>query len=126
MPSAHLHLMVRAEIVNPPGVNDVEAVKTFMTDLVGHVRMKILSPARSLWCDEPGNEGITADVLLTTSNSVIHIWNYEDNTGRLDFDLYSCAPFTVEEVVDFIKQHFEVTRLSTRFINREHDLIDIA
>lgn len=126
MPSAHLHLMVRAEIVNPPGVNDIEAVKTFMTDLVGHVRMKILSPARSLWCDEPGNEGITADVLLTTSNAVVHIWNYEDNTGRLDFDLYSCAPFTPEEVIEFIGKHFSVTKLAHRFINREHDLIDIA
>jgi S-adenosylmethionine/arginine decarboxylase-like enzyme len=120
MPSAHLHLMVRAEIVNPPGVNDVEAVKTFMTNLVSHVRMKILSPARSLWCDEPGNEGITADVLLTTSNSVVHIWNYEDNTGRLDFDLYSCAPFTPQEVIEFISDHFQLTRLDFKFIDREN------
>lgn len=125
MPSAHLHLMVRAEIVNPPGVNDVDAVKTFMTDLVGHVRMKILSPARSMWCDEPGNEGITADVLLTTSNAVIHIWNYEDDTGRLDFDLYSCAPFTAEEVIDFIGKHFKLTSVAYRFFNRDN-LYDIA
>jgi hypothetical protein len=89
MPSAHLHLMVRAEIVNPPGVNDVEAVNTFMTTLVDKVRMKVLSPAITLWCDEPGNEGITSSILLTTSNSVVHIWNYEDGTGLLEFDLYS-------------------------------------
>lgn len=126
MPSAHLHLMVRAEIVNPPGVNDVEAVKTFMTDLVDHVRMKVLSPARSLWCDEPGNEGITADVLLTTSNSVVHIWNYVDNTGKFDFDLYSCAPFTPEEVIAFIKERFQVTRIVHKFIDRERDLLDIT
>jgi S-adenosylmethionine/arginine decarboxylase-like enzyme len=126
MPSAHLHLMVRAEIVNPPGVNDVEAVKNIMTDLVDHVRMKVLSPARALWCDEPGNEGITADVLLTTSNSVIHIWNYENNRGKLDFDLYSCAPFTPEEVIEFLKERFQVTRHVFRFIDRESELKDVA
>lgn len=125
MPSVHLHLMVRAEIVNPPGVNDVKAVDTFMTNLVSHVRMRVLSPAVTLWCDEPGNEGITSSILLTTSNSVIHIWNYEDGTGLLEFDLYSCAFFTPEEVTGFIKTHFSVTKMRYKFIDREHDLVDI-
>lgn len=125
MPSAHLHLMVRAEIVNPPGVNDVKAVDTFMTTLVDHVRMKILSPAVTLWCDEPGNEGITSSILLTTSNSVIHIWNYEDGTGLLEFDLYSCAPFTPFEVIDYLSAHFKLTKVAYKFIDRAHDLIEI-
>jgi hypothetical protein len=64
--------------------------------------MKVLSPAVTLWCDEPGNEGITSSILLTTSNSVVHIWNFEDDTGLLEFDLYSCAPFTPEEVIAYI------------------------
>lgn len=125
MPSAHLHLMVRAEINNPPTATDLVYVNDFMTGLVAHVRMKVLSPARTLWCDEPGNEGITSDILLTTSNSVVHIWNYEDNTGLFEFDLYSCAPYTPEEVVDYIKAHFDVTKVAYKFIDREHDLIDI-
>lgn len=125
MPSAHLHLMVRAEINNPPTATDLAYVNDFMTGLVAHVRMKVLSPARTLWCDEPGNEGITSDILLTTSNSVVHIWNYEDNTGLFEFDLYSCAHYTPEEVVDYIKSHFEVTKVAYKFIDREHDLIDI-
>ena len=125
MPSTHLHLMVRAEIVNPPGVNDVEAVNTFMTDLVAQVRMKILSPAVTLWCDEPGNEGITSSILLTTSNSVVHIWNYPDNTGLFEFDLYSCAPFTPIEVIEYIRKRFEVTKIAYKFIDREHDLVEL-
>lgn len=126
MPTAHLHLMVRAEIVNPPGVNDVKAVDTFMTTLVDRVRMKILSPAVTLWCDEVGNEGITSSILLTTSNSVVHIWNFEDGTGLLEFDLYSCAPFTPFEVIDYIKERFQVTKVAYKFIDRQHDLIDIT
>lgn len=126
MASTHLHLMVRAEIVNPPGVNDVKAVDIFMTKLVDHVRMKVLSPAVTLWCDEPGNEGITSSILLTTSNSVVHIWNYEDGTGLFEFDLYSCAPFTAEEVIDYIKTHFDVTKLAHKFIDRSLDLVDIS
>lgn len=126
MPQAHLHLMVRAEIVNPPGVNDVGAVVSFLSDLVDRVRMRVLMPPRALWCDEPGNEGITGDVLLTTSNSVVHIWNYDDGTGLLEFDLYSCAPFTPEEVVNFIQERFQVTKVVYKFIDREHDLVDIS
>jgi S-adenosylmethionine/arginine decarboxylase-like enzyme len=118
--------MVRAEIVNPPGVNDVGAVISFLTDLVDRVRMKVLMPARALWCDEPGNEGITGDILLTTSNSVIHIWNYEDDTGLLEFDLYSCAPFTPEEVVDLLEERFQLTKVVYKFIDRQNDLIDIT
>ncbi len=126
MPSAHLHLMVRAEILNPPTESDLAFVNNFMTGLVTHVRMKVLSPARTLWCNEPGNEGITSDILLTTSNSVVHIWNYEDGTGLFEFDLYSCAPYTPEEVVDYIKSHFLVNKIAYKFIDREHDLIDIT
>jgi S-adenosylmethionine/arginine decarboxylase-like enzyme len=118
--------MVRAEIVNPPGVNDVGAVVSFLTDLVDRVRMKVLMPARALWCDEPDNEGITGDILLTTSNSVIHIWNYEDDTGLLEFDLYSCAPFTPEEVVDLLEERFQLTKVVYKFIDRQNDLIDIT
>ena len=125
MPQAHLHLMVRAEINSPPTVADIDYVNNFLTDLVTEVRMKILRPATSLWCDEPGNEGITGDILLTTSNSVVHIWNYEDGTGLFEFDLYSCAPFTPKEVVAFIKQRFDVTKIVYKFIDREHDLIEI-
>lgn len=126
MPVAHLHLMVRAEIVNPPGVNDIEAVNKFMTTLVDRVRMRILSPAVTLWCDEPGNEGITSSILLTTSNSVVHIWNHKDGTGLMEFDLYSCAPFTPEEVISYIKESFTVTKVAYKFIDREHDLKEIA
>lgn len=125
MPAAHLHIMVRAEIANPPGRDSVDHVNTFMTSLVDHVRMKVLSPAVTLWCDEPGNEGITSSILLTTSNSVVHIWNYEDNTGLFEFDLYSCAPYTPDEVVSFIRQYFDVTKIVYKFIDRSTDLIEI-
>lgn len=126
MPSAHLHLMVRAEIANPPGRDKVDHVNAFMTRLVDHVRMKVLYPAVTLWCDEPGNEGITSSILLTTSNSVVHIWNYEDDTGLFEFDLYSCAPYTPQEVIDFIKQYFSVTKIVYKFIDRASDLIELS
>jgi S-adenosylmethionine/arginine decarboxylase-like enzyme len=119
-------LLVRAEILSPPQKQDVKFVDDFMTTLVDRVRMKVLSPAVTLWCDEEGNEGITSSILLTTSNSVIHIWNYEDGTGLLEFDLYSCAPFTPEEVIGYIRENFYVTKVSYKFIDREHDLIDIT
>jgi S-adenosylmethionine/arginine decarboxylase-like enzyme len=125
MPYAHLHLLVRAEIINPPRRDQLSFIDSFMTTLVYRVRMKVLSPAVTLWCDEPGNEGITSSILLTTSNSVIHIWNHKDGTGLLEFDLYSCSPFTPEEVIGYIRENFQVTKVSYKFIDREHDLKEI-
>lgn len=120
MPSAHLHLLISAQIKNPPGKNDCKKVEDFMRGMVKHVRMKILRDASALWCDEEGNEGITADVLLTTSHSMLHIWNESiDGTCRMEFDLYSCAPFSVEEVFEYVTAHFDVSHASYKFLNRE-------
>lgn len=118
-PSAHLHLLVNAQIKNPPGPQDCEKINEFMRGMVKHVRMKIMLEPVSAWCDELGNEGITSTVILTTSHCVMHIWNLQDS-GIMQFDLYSCAPFSVNEVMEFIAKHFDVTSASYKFLDREN------
>lgn len=122
-PSAHLHLLINAQIKNPPGRNDCEMINEFMRGMVKHVRMKVMLDPVSAWCDEPGNEGITSTVILTTSHCVLHIWNLpEDEPSIMQFDLYSCAPFGIDEVMDFIKQHFDVMSAAYKFLDRESGL----
>ena len=125
-PSAHLHLIVTADIKNPPTSDQVDFVSQFMTEMVEHVRMKIMISPQTDWCADEGNEGITSIVVLTTSHSVIHIWNNpEPELSKLEFDLYSCAPFTPQEVIEKIKSAFQVENISYKFLDRTDGLIDI-
>ena len=122
-PSAHLHLLVNAEIKDPPGPGDCEKINEFMRGMVEHVRMKVMLDPVSAWCDEPGNEGITSTVILTTSHCAMHIWNMpEPHHSIMQFDLYSCAPFTAEEVFDYINQHFTVMSASYKILDRDNGL----
>lgn len=91
-----------------------------MRGLVSHVRMQIMREPSSAWCETPGNEGITSTVILTTSHCALHIWNSpEPEESLMQFDLYSCAPFTVEEVMEYISKTFNVTSASYKFLDRE-------
>lgn len=126
-PSAHLHLIIRAEITNPPGPNDCEYVNEFMKKMVKHVRMQVMLDPITAWCNDEGNEGITSVVILTTSHSALHIWNLPaPSPSVMQFDLYSCAPFDVSEVLEFISEYFKVESAQYKFLDRENNLIDIG
>lgn len=119
-PSAHLHLLINAQIKNPPGPNDCDKINDFMRGMVSHVRMKVMLEPVSAWCNDPGNEGMTSTVILTTSHCAMHIWNFpEPNNSIMQFDLYSCAPFNVDEVMEYIQKNFSVVGASYKFLDRE-------
>ena len=125
-PSAHLHLIINAQITSPPGPNDCEKMNDFMRGMVEHVRMKVMLDPISAWCSDLGNEGITSVVILTTSHCSMHIWNFPDSTPSLmQFDLYSCAPFEVAEVLDYIRSRFDVVAATYKFLDRENGLTEL-
>ena len=125
-PSAHLHLIVQATIRNPPQANECDRVSEFMTSMVEHVRMRVMIPPATEWCADAGNEGITSIVVLTTSHSVVHIWNFpEPHLSKLEFDLYSCSAFSPEEVISHIRSWFDVDSISYKFLDRENGLIEL-
>lgn len=91
-----------------------------MTGMVKHVRMQVMTEPATAWCNDEGNEGLTSTVILTTSHCSMHIWNLmEPQPSIMQFDLYSCAPFTIEEVFEYIKQHFVVIKADFKFLDRD-------
>jgi hypothetical protein len=54
-------------------------------------------------CDDEGNEGITGNVLIKTSHASIHIWDKIERPFA-KIDLYSCARFTVSEVLELVAE----------------------
>lgn len=113
----HLHLIVRGFIVNPPTTEDT--LNSFLSELVKKVRMEILIDPHSKYCSDPGNEGITGTVVLSTSHASIHVWD-KQKPALFQFDLYSCSEFTPIEVLDFIDENFIINEANWIFINRNY------
>lgn len=110
----HQHLLIDANVANPP--KDEQTLKDWFTRLVKAVDMEMFHEPLAKYCDDPENRGITGMVWLTTSHSSIHFWDNCD-TPFVKFDLYSCKEFTAETVLNLF-QEFNPISLNYTTINR--------
>jgi hypothetical protein len=117
----HHHLRFLAKIKNPPV--DETAGLLFMSRLVAAIGMEmaILSNGQSnpiAWYSTPEeNMGMTLSAILTTSNCTIHIW---DKDKELQLDLYSCACFDKDLVVQLVDEFTGLEYIEWMdFTNRE-------
>jgi len=121
----HKHLIIRAEVSNP--INNPISTEVWLQELVNKIDMKLLdcmthNPVTG-YCEELGLRGITGVILIETSHIVIHIWD-EPEPALVQLDVYSCADFDIEPVIDHLGSMKPVS-LSYKFLDREDDLIDI-
>jgi S-adenosylmethionine/arginine decarboxylase-like enzyme len=112
----HKHLLVNAKI-NKPISSEEEGID-FLKSLVEKIDMKIIKGPFSSYVDKVGNKGLTGIVMIETSHIAFHIWD-EPNPGILQFDLYTCGPLVKDQVLDFIKDKFEIVSLDYRLYDRE-------
>lgn len=117
----HKHLIVRAEIQKP--IEDEEFASQWMRELVDKIGMQILQGPWSAFEGSPGNVGITTSVILTTSHAVAHFWS-EPNPALLEFDLYSCSCFDIEDVIDHL-MILEPVKIEYKFLDRKNNLQEI-
>ena len=107
----HKHFIIDATIANAP--KDEESMKDFLRTLITDIGMTVakLSHDQSnpiaWYCDEEGNEGMTAAGILTTSHVVFHVWD-RGETAEIHFDLYSCSDFTPEGILEKLDAMFGV------------------
>lgn len=119
----HKHLIVRAEILNPPtSTNDINK---WMSNLVDTINMKILMGPYSVYSDMVGNRGLTAVTIIETSHLALHVWD-ECNPALMQLDVYTCSSLDKNLVFDAIKV-FEPVDIAYKFIDREKtlELIDL-
>ena len=121
------HIMVRAVVKNP--VKTVDELKAWSLGVIDAVNMKIADiPGEKnpiAWkCEIPGNEGMTLVAVIETSNLAYHDWKVENGT-MVELDLFSCGPFTKEQVIGEIMK-LDPINLEYKFFDREHslDLLD--
>ena len=117
----HHHLLIRAEVGSPP-LRDFDLRKALRA-LVKKIRMKILQGPNTKYCAVPGNRGWSGSVIIETSSITFHCWE-EVSPAVIHLDLYSCAPFAVEDVLPWLQQ-FELEQVDYKFLDRERGFQEI-
>ena len=117
----HKHLIIRAEINNPP--RETDWVINWLTELADKIGMKICMGPISAYVDVPGNRGLTAVVVIETSHMAIHVWD-EEYPSLIQMDVYTCGPLDTNIIFKELEQ-FEPVKIEYKYLDREHGLTEI-
>jgi len=120
-PLVHKHLIVRAEVTNPP--KDETLAKEFLRELIQNINMKILFGPEARYVDIPGNRGLTCFAIIETSHVVMHTWD-ECEPAMIQLDVYTCGALDTDVVFDSMRS-FGVIKMDYKFLDRETDLKEI-
>jgi len=121
MTLVHKHVIIRAEVLNPPTnetttSNDVRA-------LIESIGMKILMGPYAKYCTMEGNRGLTVATIIETSHVVMHTWD-ESNPALIQLDVYTCGAFDPNVVFDWLKK-YNPTKIDFKYLDRENGLTEI-
>ena len=114
----HKHLIIRAEVNNPP--KNPSWCHQWMRELVEKIGMKICQGPIVSYVDVPGNRGLTGVVIIETSHIAMHVWD-EPNPGLIQLDVYTCGPFEPTTIFEELKQ-FDPVKVEYKYLDREHGL----
>lgn len=114
----HKHLIIRAEIANPPGADKEEYMVQWFMNLIESIDMKILRGPFVTYLDKEGNRGFTGVCIIETSHVAMHVWD-EDSPGLMQLDVYTCGALDINIVFDKL-QVFEPVKIDYKFLDREH------
>jgi S-adenosylmethionine/arginine decarboxylase-like enzyme len=117
MELTHKHLILRGEVADTPLLQDLQFLRNWTESLIEVVGMEILIPPVAAYCDKVRNRGATVLAGLTTSSITLHIWDDAD-PPVIQFDLYSCAPFVIDDVLSKINV-FSLGRYEYYLLNRD-------
>lgn len=121
MALVHKHLIIRAEVDKAPHSEDWTI--NWLRVLVDKLGMKVCAGPIAKYVDVPGNKGLTAVVIIETSHIAIHCWD-EQEPNLIQFDVYSCGEFEPKVILDELEQ-FGVRKVEYKFLDREHQLLDM-
>lgn len=121
MAAVHKHLIVRAEVNDPP-VDESWAIQ-WISQLTSDIGMNILLGPFAKYLDVPGNRGLTVATIIETSHIVMHVWD-EDKPAMLQLDVYTCGPLDTDIIFKAINE-FDPVKLEYKYLDREHSLIEV-
>lgn len=92
-------------------------LETLTTDIL---KMKICLPARSIYIEQEGNNGLTGQVGLVTSHISIHCF---DDYNFSQLDVYSCSEYNLEDVIEYIKNTLKPEKVQVLSVDRQDESI---
>lgn len=122
MALVHKHVIIRAEVLNPP--TKPKLVAQQVRDLIERIGMKIMMGPYAKYCKMPGNRGLTTVTIIETSHIAMHVWD-ETNPALMQLDVYTCGPFNPADVLDWIKQ-YDPIKVEYKYLDRETGLEEIG
>jgi len=116
----HKHLIVRAEVLNPPSSSHVGYMHDWFKKLISDIGMKILNGPHVTYLDVEGNRGMTGVCIIETSHVAMHVWD-ENQPGLMQFDVYTCGPLDPKKVFEALSE-FNPIKIEWKYLDREHGL----
>jgi len=117
----HKHLIIRAEVNNPP--RDEEVVVSWMRTLIDKIGMKLALGPFAKYINIPGNRGMTCMAVIETSHLAMHVWD-ESSPGLIQLDVYTCGALDPYDAVSALRQ-FHPVKIEMKYLDRENKLLEI-
>lgn len=95
-------------------------MEQWMSNMVKAIGMEELAPPRAIYSDMVGNRGLTCDVLLNTSNAVIHTWDETDPCIFM-LDVFSCGKLDPQIIFELLVD-FDPVKVEYMFLDRHSGL----
>ena len=120
-----MHLIIDGYGDNPKLMQDEQFLYQLLDSYPAQIGMtKISSPLVFRYVgSRPEDWGISGFVFIAESHISIHTF-----VERLyiNIDVFSCKDFNAEQVIKDLKDKFQLTRFSSRLINRDWKMADLA
>lgn len=118
----HEHLIIRIE--TPQAIADEQVAIRWLRELIELIDMKILIGPFARYVDKEGNRGLTVGAIIETSHIVLHTWD-EGTPHVMQLDVYSCSTVSPQQVMDFLHDTIEISKIEYKFLDRERGLIEL-
>ena len=120
-----MHLIIDGYGNNSKLLQDEQSLYQLLDSYPAQIGMTKISAPLVIRYTGPDSEdwGISGFVFIAESHISIHTFV---ERCYINIDVFSCKDFAAEQAIKFFKKKFELTRLSSRLINREWNTADLA
>jgi S-adenosylmethionine decarboxylase len=120
-----MHLIIDGYGGNPKVLQDEQFLYQLLDSYPAQIGMtKISSPVVFRYIgSRPEDWGISGFVFIAESHISIHTFA---ERRYINIDVFSCKDFNAEQVTKDLKDKFQLTKLSSRLINRDWKMADLA
>jgi S-adenosylmethionine decarboxylase len=120
-----MHLIIDGYGDNPRVMQDEQFLYQLLDSYPAQIGMtKISSPLVFRYIgSRPEDWGISGFVFIAESHISIHTFV---ERCYINIDVFSCKDFNAEQVIKDLKDKFQLTKLSSRLINRDWKVSDLA